>query len=40
VGVEIITSQMGVSAFNALTNGAALGDRVLEAIGVKASAAA
>jgi hypothetical protein len=40
VGVEIITSQMGVSAFNAMTNGAALGDRVIEAIGVKAGAAA
>ena len=36
VGVEIITSQMGVSAFNAMTNGAALGDRVIEAIGIKA----
>jgi hypothetical protein len=40
VGVEIITSQMGVSAFNAMTNGAALGDRVIEAIGVKAGVAA
>jgi hypothetical protein len=39
VGVEIITSQMGVPAFNAMTNGAALGDRVIEAIGVKAGAA-
>ena len=39
VGVEIITSQMGVAAFNAMTNGAALGDRVIEAIGVKAGAA-
>jgi len=39
VGVEIITTQMGVSAFNAMTNGAALGDRVIEAIGVKAGAA-
>jgi hypothetical protein len=36
VGVEIITSQLGVPAFNAMTNGAALGDRVIEAIGVKA----
>ena len=36
VGVEIITTQMGVPAFNAMTNGAALGDRVIEAIGVKA----
>src|SRR5246127_1578264 len=39
VGVEIITSQMAVPAFNAMTNGAALGDRVIEAIGVKAGAA-
>ena len=39
VGVEIITSQMGVAAFNAMTNGAALGDRVIEAIGIKAGAA-
>jgi hypothetical protein len=39
VGVEIITTQMGVPAFNAMTNGAALGDRVIEAIGVKAGAA-
>ena len=35
VGVDIIMNQMGVSAFNAITNGAALGDRVIEAIGVK-----
>jgi len=37
VGVEIITNQLGVPAFNAITNGAALGDRVIEAAGVKAS---
>jgi hypothetical protein len=36
VGVDIITDQLGVSAFNAMTNGAALGDRVIEAIGLKA----
>ena len=36
VGVDVITEQLGVSAINALTNGAALGDRVIEAIGVKA----
>jgi len=36
VGVDIITKQLGVSAFNAMTNGAALGDRVIEAIGVRA----
>ena len=35
VGVDIINSQMGVPAFNAITAGAALGDRVIEAIGVK-----
>ncbi|HEY4213185.1 MAG TPA: hypothetical protein VGM84_17025 [Steroidobacteraceae bacterium] len=35
VGVDIITTQMGVPAFNAITAGAALGDRVIEAIGVK-----
>ncbi len=35
VGVDIIKSQMGVEAFNAMTNGAALGDHVIEAIGVK-----
>jgi hypothetical protein len=34
VGVEIITSQMGVPAFNALSSGAALGDRVTEALGL------
>jgi hypothetical protein len=38
VGVEIITSQMGVPAFNAMSNGAALGDRVIEALGLKAQA--
>jgi len=36
VGVEIITNQLGVAAFNAMTNGASLGDCVIEAIGVKA----
>jgi hypothetical protein len=36
VGVDIITEQLGVSAFNAMTNGAALGDRVIEAIGLQA----
>jgi hypothetical protein len=35
VGVEIITSQMGVPAFNAMTDGAGLGDCVIKAIGVK-----
>ena len=37
VGVEIITSQMGVPAFNAISNGAALGDCVIEALGLKAA---
>src|SRR5579862_1802957 len=36
VGVEIITKQMGVSAFNAIGSAASLGDRVIEAIGVRA----
>ncbi len=36
VVVDIIKSQMCVAAFNAMTDGAALGDRVIEAIGVKA----
>jgi hypothetical protein len=35
VGVEIITSQMGVAAFNAMSNGAALGDCVIEALGLQ-----
>jgi hypothetical protein len=34
VGVEIITSQMHVPAFNAMTNGAALADCVIEAVGL------
>jgi hypothetical protein len=37
VGVDIIVNQLGVSAFNAMSAGAALGDRVMEAIGVKGS---
>ena len=40
VGVEIITGQMGVPAFNAMSNGAALGDRVIEALGLKTAAPA
>ncbi len=36
VGVEIITRQMGVPAFNALSRGSALGDRVIEALGLRA----
>ncbi|MEZ5531828.1 MAG: hypothetical protein R3E69_05550 [Steroidobacteraceae bacterium] len=36
VGVEIIEQQMKVPAFNALSAGAALGDRVIEALGLHA----
>jgi hypothetical protein len=35
VGVEIITGQLGVPAFNALSSGAGLGDRVIDALGLK-----
>ena len=38
VGIEIIAGQMGVPAINALSHGAALGDRVIEALGVRAEA--
>ena len=34
VGVDIIEKQLGVAAFNAISNGAALGDRVIEAVGL------
>jgi hypothetical protein len=40
VGVEIITTQMGVPACNAISNAAPLGDRVIEALGLTAAAAA
>ncbi len=40
VGVEIIEQQMQVPAFNALSSGAALGDRVIDALGLSAKAAA
>ena len=40
VGVEIITTQMGVPAFNAMSAGAALGDRVMEAVGLARQSAA
>lgn len=40
VGVEIIAAQMGVPAVNALSSGAALGDRVIETLGLKAAAVA
>ena len=40
VGVEIITRQMRVPAFNALSNAAALGDCVIDALGLGAPALA
>jgi hypothetical protein len=39
VGVNIIRDQFGVPAFNAITDGAALGDRVIESVGLKPRAA-
>ena len=39
VGVEIIEQQMNVPGFNALSSGAALGDRVIDALGLSAKAA-
>jgi hypothetical protein len=38
VGIEIIQQQLGVPACNALIDGAGLGDRVIEAIGLGAAA--
>jgi len=38
VGVEIITTQLGAPAFNAITDGAALGDRVIAALSIEAPA--
>jgi len=40
VGVDIIRQQMNVAAFNALGSGAALGDHIIEAIGLQAKPAA
>src|SRR5262252_8844190 len=40
VGVELITRQLEVPAHNALNSGAALGDRVIEALGLAAAVAA
>ena len=40
VGVEIIEKQLNVSAFNAMSAGAALGDRVIEAVGLTPRSAA
>jgi hypothetical protein len=39
VGVEIVTQQLKVAAFNAMSSGAALGDCVIEALGVKPAVA-
>ncbi len=39
VGVEIIEKQLGVAAFNAISDGAALGDCVMAAVGLTGSAA-
>ncbi|MGH8249658.1 MAG: hypothetical protein ACREVI_02995 [Steroidobacteraceae bacterium] len=38
VGVDIIRERLGVPAFNALINGAALGDRVIEVCGLQSAA--
>jgi hypothetical protein len=40
VGVNIIQEQMGVPAFNAITAGAALGDHIIETLGLTAQPAA
>jgi hypothetical protein len=40
VGVNIIEQQMQVRAFNAITAGAALGDHIIESLGLAAQAAA
>ncbi len=40
VGVNIIREQFGVPAFNAITDGAALGDRVIESLGLSGKASA
>jgi hypothetical protein len=40
VGVQIIGQQLGVAAFNAMSDGAQLGDRVIEAVGLARADAA
>ena len=40
VGVNIIQDQMSVRAFNAITSGAALGDHIIETLGLVARPAA
>jgi hypothetical protein len=37
VGINIIREQMGVAAFNAITDGAALGDHIIATLGLKAT---
>jgi hypothetical protein len=37
VGVNIINDQMNVAAFNAMTAGAALGDHIIESLGIAAA---
>jgi len=39
VGVDIIEQQMQVRAFNAITAGAALGDHIIESLGLGSQAA-
>jgi hypothetical protein len=39
-GVRIIREQMNVAAFNAITNGAALADHIIDAVGLTAAAPA
>jgi len=38
VGVDIIREQLGVPGFNAITNGAALGDSVIASAGLQSIA--
>ena len=40
VGVEIIEQQLGVPAFNALSDSSGLGDRVIQALGLESRSAA
>jgi len=35
VGIDIIRDQFGVPAFNAITDGAALGDHIIESLGLR-----
>ena len=40
VGVDIIEQQMDVRAFNAMTSGAALGDHIIDSLGIATAQAA